>query len=250
MYLSSFRVGDHPDRLLALMRRPGPAVVIANSCDTAPPERRAAEVQRELDALGSLGIEASRARPARLRRRPRPGSPTTWPRCELVWARGGNTFLLRHALAVSGGDEVLTDLLAKDAIVYGGYSAGGCVLAPSLRGLEAVRRAGRRDGDLRRARTVRRPGPAGPAVRAAPRLARPPRDRASGEGGRALPGRGRRLSRAADGQVLVVDGDLVELSDAFSRVSRESGASGPAAAHRTTAPVAFGEGVWLCVAQR
>jgi dipeptidase E len=59
MYLSSFRVGDHSDRLLALMRRPGPAVVIANSCDTAPSERRLAEVQRELDALGSLGIDAA-----------------------------------------------------------------------------------------------------------------------------------------------------------------------------------------------
>ena len=34
MFLSSFRVGDLPDRLLALMRRQGPAVVIANSFDT------------------------------------------------------------------------------------------------------------------------------------------------------------------------------------------------------------------------
>ncbi len=59
MYLSSFRVGDHPDRLLALIRRPGPAVVIANSCDTAPPERRADSVRLELDVLGSLGIEAT-----------------------------------------------------------------------------------------------------------------------------------------------------------------------------------------------
>jgi dipeptidase E len=46
MYLSSFRVGDHPDRL-----------------------------------------------------------PDDLAACELVWVRGGNSFLLRHALAVSGGDQ-------------------------------------------------------------------------------------------------------------------------------------------------
>jgi dipeptidase E len=32
----------------------------------------------------------------------------------------------------------LTRLLEADAIAYGGYSAGICVLTPSLRGLEAV----------------------------------------------------------------------------------------------------------------
>jgi dipeptidase E len=135
MYLSSFRVGDHPDRLLALMRRQGPTVVIANSCDTAPPERRADSVQLELDALGFLGIAA-----AELDLRDyvdeRDRLADDLAACELVWVRGGNTFVLRHALAISGGDAVLTDLLAKDAIVYAGYSAGACVLAPSLHGLE------------------------------------------------------------------------------------------------------------------
>ena len=33
-------------------------------------------------------------------------------------------------------------MLAADALVYGGYSAGSCVLSPSLRGLEAVDDAG------------------------------------------------------------------------------------------------------------
>ena len=46
--------------------------------------------------------------------------------------------MLRYALRRSGGDTVLRDLLAQDALVYAGYSAGPCVLSPSLRGLEAV----------------------------------------------------------------------------------------------------------------
>ncbi len=46
--------------------------------------------------------------------------------------------MLRYALARSGADVELTRLLGEDAIVYSGYSAGPCVLAPSLRGLETV----------------------------------------------------------------------------------------------------------------
>src|SRR5262245_63925137 len=46
--------------------------------------------------------------------------------------------MLRYALRRSGGDAVFRDLVAKDALVYAGYSAGACVLSPSLRGLEAV----------------------------------------------------------------------------------------------------------------
>src|SRR5690349_22762975 len=56
----------------------------------------------------------------------------------LAWLRGGNVFVLRAALARSGADVVLAGLMAADALVYAGYSAGSCVLSPSLRGLELV----------------------------------------------------------------------------------------------------------------
>lgn len=57
---------------------------------------------------------------------------------DLVWLRGGNVFMLRYALRRSRADALLVDALKRDALVYAGYSAGPCVLAPSLRGLEAV----------------------------------------------------------------------------------------------------------------
>ena len=48
-------------------------------------------------------------------------------------------FMLRYALRrARGGDAAFGDLLAEDALVYAGYSAGACVLSPSLCGLEAV----------------------------------------------------------------------------------------------------------------
>jgi dipeptidase E len=136
LYLSSFRMGDHPEHLLALIgtgsRR---AVVIANAMDDAPPEVRRAGVDRELAALADLGLDAAEldlrgyfGEQQRLRRE--------LAGVGAAWLRGGNAFLLRYALSRSGADTVFGELLAADALVYGGYSAGACVLAPSLRGLE------------------------------------------------------------------------------------------------------------------
>lgn len=59
-------------------------------------------------------------------------------RYDALWVRGGNVFVLRYAMHRSAGDALITDVLAADTLLYAGYSAGPCVLAPSLRGLEAV----------------------------------------------------------------------------------------------------------------
>ncbi|WP_433182083.1 Type 1 glutamine amidotransferase-like domain-containing protein [Actinoallomurus sp. CA-150999] len=138
MYLSSFRLGDRPDRLLALLDGSGPAdiAVVANAIDAQPEEERRAGVRREIDALTDLGL-----RPVELDLRdyfdhPGDGVATVLARFPALWVRGGNVFMLRHALARSGADTALTDLLRRDAVVYAGYSAGACVLAPGLRGLE------------------------------------------------------------------------------------------------------------------
>ena len=55
-----------------------------------------------------------------------------------VWVAGGNTFVLRRAMYDSGFDRIITRMLEDDAIAYGGYSAGICVLAASLMGLHLV----------------------------------------------------------------------------------------------------------------
>lgn len=131
-------MGDHPEHLTALAGGGGrAAVVIANAMDHVPDEVRRSKVQRELTALSDLGLAASEldlrdyvGQQQRLRR--------DLARVAVAWLRGGNTFVLRHALASSAGDVVFRDLLAADMLVYAGYSAGPCVLAPSLRGLELV----------------------------------------------------------------------------------------------------------------
>jgi dipeptidase E len=138
LYLSSFRMGGQPEHLVALVgndTRHG--VVIANAMDGAPPEVRGSGVELELAALADLGVAAAEldlrgyfGHQQRLRQ--------DLSGVSLAWLRGGNTFMLRYALYRSGGDTVFRELLAADALVYAGYSAGACVLSPSLRGLELV----------------------------------------------------------------------------------------------------------------
>ncbi|MEZ0064587.1 dipeptidase E [Streptacidiphilus sp. MAP12-20] len=142
MYLSSFRMGEQPEQFLALLgeSRPAEIAVIANAMDGQPAHERVAGVEREVEALAALGL---RPREVDLRDYfdgPGAGPGTTVAEAELarfdaVWIRGGNVFMLRYALARSGADTALTALLRRDALVYAGYSAGPCVLGPSLRGL-------------------------------------------------------------------------------------------------------------------
>jgi dipeptidase E len=134
LYLSSFRVGAAGERLGDLTRGGRRAAVIANAIDHAPAEVREAGVQRELNDLEALGFE-----PHEIDLRDVPRGDHLMDLLsgfDLVWLRGGNVFLLRSALALSGADLTLTALLDEDALVYGGYSAGPCVLGPSLRALE------------------------------------------------------------------------------------------------------------------
>ncbi len=51
---------------------------------------------------------------------------------------GGNTFVLKRAYEQSGFDLIVKEMLTKDEIVYGGYSAGVVILSPSMKGLEIV----------------------------------------------------------------------------------------------------------------
>lgn len=52
-----------------------------------------------------------------------------------LWVTGGNTFVLRRAFASSGLDKILQDKQEEDDFVYAGYSAGACVITPTLQGI-------------------------------------------------------------------------------------------------------------------
>lgn len=132
LYLSSFRLGAHADHLLALAGDGRRTALVPNALDGLAADVREAGLRRDLDDLRAAGLDVSLVDVREA------AAVTSLAAYDIVWVRGGNVFVLRRALADTGADTVLCDLLRRDAVVYGGYSAGACVLAPDLDALAAV----------------------------------------------------------------------------------------------------------------
>ena len=138
LYLSSYRLGDNPDALVNLVRNNKKVAVIANAMDFLTDEagrKESAEMEiRDLEILGfepeEVDLRKYFGKPDELREK--------LAEYGLVWVRGGNVFVLRMAFKESGMDEWLLNQRMNKELVYGGYSAGVCVLSPDLKGLEIV----------------------------------------------------------------------------------------------------------------
>ncbi len=139
LYLSSYKIGDHKNVLADMMEETGkPMGYIPNARDftTADPLRRKEVTERDLRELADAGIDAE---VLDLRKYFGKGNALKIKLSTLggVWVSGGNTFVLRQAMMLSGFDELLKSLL-KENFVYGGYSAAGCVLSPTLKCYQIV----------------------------------------------------------------------------------------------------------------
>jgi dipeptidase E len=132
LYLSSFRLGRHHEHLLRLTGKGRRTALVPNAVDNIPARDRSEGLRRDLVELEAAGlmVEMLDLRQA--------GAVDSLAGFDVVWVRGGNVFVLRRVLADTGADSVLVDLLQRDAIVYGGYSAGPCVLGPDLTALADV----------------------------------------------------------------------------------------------------------------
>lgn len=137
LYLSSFRNGEKTDELLRMLGSGRRTAMIGNAMDMADPVTRAASNKEEMVRLESIGLK-----PTEIDLRQYFGKKeelrAAFSDFDLMWVRGGNTFVLRRAFKQSGFNDLVKEFLEKDSVVYGGYSAGICLLAPTLRGLEIV----------------------------------------------------------------------------------------------------------------
>jgi dipeptidase E len=137
LYLSSYRLGDEPARLQKLVgNSAAKAAVSVNALDAARADVRAQFLRRELADMAALGFQAEE-----LDLRDyfsKPDLVEKMSAYDLVWLCGGNTFILAKAFRQSGFAEVLDKLVRANRLVYAGYSAAVCVLAPTLRGGDLV----------------------------------------------------------------------------------------------------------------
>lgn len=138
LYLSSYKFGDNPKKLADLVGENKKIAIIPNALDVyTDAERRAQSLQHEKEGLTQIGLQ-----PEELDLRKFFAKPDELKKVlggyGAVWVLGGNTFTLRRAYRASGMDTWLQENRGDKEFVYAGYSAGVCVLSPSLKGLETV----------------------------------------------------------------------------------------------------------------
>jgi dipeptidase E len=130
-YLSSYKIGNEGEMLKQMVLGKMGYIPNARDFTKADPERNREVTKRDMGELQSLGMEVEVldlriyfGKPDELRKK--------IDTLGGVWVSGGNTFVLRQAMKISGFDTILLELIKRDDFVYGGYSAAGCVLSPSL----------------------------------------------------------------------------------------------------------------------
>lgn len=137
LFLSSYKFGNQPQKLLDLLGERTRVGFIANAVDYRPTEERSTRVHQELHALRTLGLDPHEIDLRKFFENQR-GLEQQLNTIDLLWVRGGNAFILRRAFRQSRADELIDQLLTSDALVYGGYSAGIDMLTPTLRGIDLV----------------------------------------------------------------------------------------------------------------
>jgi dipeptidase E len=135
LYLSSYLTGNNPEHLVRMIGSKKHAALILNASDVYGDANRAAYLARFKEEFAELGISSEEIDLRNYFEKPQQ-LEADLKRFGLIWASGGNTFTLRRAMRASGLDQILPTLLARTDLVYGGFSAGACVVCPSLRGIE------------------------------------------------------------------------------------------------------------------
>ncbi len=138
LYLSSYKIGDNPKLLADLICNNKKIAIIPNALDIYTDlVRREASLQREKDSLIQIGLQPEELDLKKYFDKPK-DLKNKMNEYGAVWVLGGNTFVLRRAYKESGLDIWLQEQIDNKDFVYAGYSAGVCVLSPSLKGLETV----------------------------------------------------------------------------------------------------------------
>lgn len=141
LYLSSYKVGNDPSTLVDLFTENKGLAYISNALDFSTDTERRKNVEKEqLETLAQLGLE-----PEHIDLRSYFDKKEVLKR-DLskfggVWVNGGNTFVLALAYHQSGFDRILTEYYSDPCMnnfVYAGFSAAGCVLQKSLKGIDLV----------------------------------------------------------------------------------------------------------------
>ena len=135
-YLSSFKIGNDPNKLKNLLPENVKAVYISNGLDFADYENQKKHEELDMRELQEIGVSVEHVdlrnyfgKESELEKKLQD--------VDLIYVSGGNVYDLRRAMQLSGFDEILKEFVHTNK-VYAGYSAAVCVLSPTLRGYDIV----------------------------------------------------------------------------------------------------------------
>ncbi len=134
-YLSSYKLGNSTKKLeawVANTSRKFAYIPNARDFTNADPEKKRHDTEEDMNQLHKLGIEVELLnlkdyfdRQVELKRK--------LDSLNGVYISGGNSFVLRQAMKLSGLDKLILEMKSRDDFIYIGYSAAVCVLCSNLK---------------------------------------------------------------------------------------------------------------------
>lgn len=139
-YLSSFKIGSEEQKLKEITKNGNRKVAyINNALDFATDlERKSKSDAMDVLDLERLGFTVDILDLKKYFGNPE-GLEEKLDQYDVLWVRGGNTFVLAQAMKLSGFSEIVKKYYRNEKnVLYGGYSAGACILGPTLKGIHLV----------------------------------------------------------------------------------------------------------------
>lgn len=133
-------MGDDFGHLMNALPAGSAVAVVSNAVDFIPLDDRVAYARNVFDPVEhfrSFGLEAFDLDLRKYFGRSRELEVEV-AKVQLIWANGGNAFMLRRAMAQSGLDRILRERVTAGTLIYGGWSAGSVVAGPTLQGIEMM----------------------------------------------------------------------------------------------------------------
>ena len=134
-YLSSYKLGTETEKLKELVKNTSAKFAyIPNARDftSADPERKRKGTEDDMTQLREIGIEVELldlkdffGKQGELKEK--------LLSLDGVYISGGNSFVLRQAMRLSGLDSIILEMADRADFIYSGYSAAVCVLCPTLK---------------------------------------------------------------------------------------------------------------------
>ncbi|MEK7165488.1 MAG: Type 1 glutamine amidotransferase-like domain-containing protein [Patescibacteria group bacterium] len=137
-YLSSYKLGNETEKLKKLIPQKKIGF-IPNALDfsTADPIRKKKSIEMDIASLRELGLDVTIVDLKNYFNRHN-DLKIKLDELGAIFICGGNVFVLRQAMKLSGLDQLLKEYIDNENFLYSGYSAAGCVLSANLKVYEIV----------------------------------------------------------------------------------------------------------------